>query len=90
MRGREIEAMAVEPERASEEEQPIERTRLSSAFRLGLLVLIVLAVLTVIEYAVAVGLDDGNLPYLVIRAVLKAGIIVYYFMHVYQLWRQEE
>ncbi len=68
----------------------MQRAGLTSALRLGLLVLIVLAVLTVIEYVVAVTLDDGNLPYIVILALIKAGLIVYYFMHVYQLWRQEE
>ncbi|MFQ5872568.1 MAG: cytochrome C oxidase subunit IV family protein [Dehalococcoidia bacterium] len=68
----------------------MQRAGLASALRLGLLVLIALAVLTVIEYAVGVALDDGNVPYLVIIALLKAGLIVYYFMHIYQLWRQEK
>ncbi len=64
--------------------------RLGLALRRGLNVIIALAVLTVIEYAVPIVLERGANPYLAILALVKAGLIVYYFMHVAQLWRQEE
>jgi len=54
----------------------------------GLIVIIVLAVLTAIEFGISVGLPNPNLVLTVISLV-KAGLIVYYFMHISQLWRKE-
>ena len=64
--------------------------RLGLALRRGLNVIIALAVLTVIEYAVPIVLERGANPYLALLGFIKAGVILYYFMHVAQLWRQEE
>lgn len=58
--------------------------------RLGLIVIIVLAILTVIEYAVAVGMERGSWPYLAAMALAKAGLIAWYFMHMAQIWGKEE
>jgi cytochrome c oxidase subunit IV len=52
-------------------------------------VLIGLAVLTAVEYGIAVALHSNVLPYLAVIALIKAGLIVQYFMHVAQLWREE-
>lgn len=54
----------------------------------GLLIIIILAVLTAVEFGASVGLPNPNLLLAVI-ALVKAGLIVHYFMHVTQLWRKE-
>jgi len=54
----------------------------------GLIVIIVLAVLTAIEFGVSVGLPNPNLP-LTMIALVKAGLIIHYFMRLSQLWRKE-
>ena len=54
----------------------------------GLIVIIVLAVLTAIEFGISVGLPSPNLVLAVI-ALIKAGLIVHYFMHITQLGRKE-
>ncbi|CUS05279.2 Cytochrome c oxidase subunit III (fragment) [Candidatus Promineifilum breve] len=59
----------------------------AAAYRLGLITLGLLAVLTIGEYFVAVNL--GSLVLLFIIAVVKAAIIVQNFMHITRLWREE-
>jgi cytochrome c oxidase subunit 4 len=59
------------------------------AYRQILLVFLVLAVLTAIEFTLAINLDNAAVPLFLI-ALVKAGLIVQYFMHVYRLWREEE
>lgn len=58
----------------------------------GLIVAAILAVLTVTEYVFATHIDDDLVRVLGITAsaVGKAGLIVYYFMHIYRLWRPQE
>ncbi len=63
---------------------------LGAKFRLGLIVFVVLMVIEVVEYAVGVSLSNNALPLLALLAVPGAGLIVYYFMHIAQLWRSEE
>lgn len=58
-----------------------------AGLRLGLMVFIGLMVLTVLEYAVTVYIY--SVAALFIAMMLKAGLIVWYFMHVYRLWREE-
>lgn len=53
--------------------------------RTGWLVFLGLAVLTVIEYIIAVELDN-NLPIIMGIAVIKAALIIWYFMHIARLW----
>ena len=57
-------------------------------FRQGIYVFLALAVLTGIELVVAIYLDNPAVP-LIIISLVKAGIIVQYFMHIYKLWREE-
>ena len=59
----------------------------AAAYRLGLITLIILAVLTVAEYFVSV--YTGSLILLMIIALIKAAIIVNNFMHITRLWREE-
>lgn len=61
-------------------------------YKTGLLVAVLLAVLTVLEYIFAGGVSNETQRFagLAVTAVLKAGLIMYYFMHIYRLWRGEE
>lgn len=59
----------------------------AAAYRLGVVTLLVLAVLTIAEYFVAVYLE--SLVLLFIIAVIKAAVIVQNFMHITRLWREE-
>ncbi len=69
----------------------MEGRNLASTQRRGLVVIIALAVLTVIEFVVAVALArEAAVPLLVLVALAKGMLIVDYFMHITQLWRREE
>ncbi len=61
--------------------------RKAAAYRLGLITLLILAVLTAVEYFVSV--YTGSLILLMIIALVKAAIIVNNFMHITRLWREE-
>lgn len=71
---------------------PAQAAREAIAQRRGLTVFIALAVLTVVEYIVAVSLDAVPLlvTLLAIAAAAKCWAITMYFMHIYRLWRGEE
>lgn len=56
--------------------------------RVGLLVFGGLAVLTVTELVVSAAVVNP-LPLLAVIALIKAGLIIRFFMHVAQLWRKE-
>ena len=58
-------------------------------YRRNVYVFIVLALLTLGEFFIAINLENPAVP-LMIVALIKAGLIIYYFMHVYRLWREEE
>ncbi len=58
--------------------------------RLGLIIFIVLMIVEVVEYFVGIGLDSRATIPLALLAVPGAGLIVYYFMHISQLWHPEE
>jgi cytochrome c oxidase subunit 3 len=55
----------------------------SAAMNQGMLIFIYLAVLTGLEYFVAVTMD--SVPLLVLLALVKAGLVLYYYMHIYRL-----
>lgn len=57
--------------------------------RTGWLVIAGLAALTAVEFWLSSAVRPA-LPYLTFVALVKAGMIVYYFMHVSQVWKQEE
>ncbi|MAT99013.1 MAG: hypothetical protein CL608_17855 [Anaerolineaceae bacterium] len=60
----------------------------ASAQRTGLYVFLALLVLTIAESIVG-GLETPITVLLIIIALVKAALIVYFFMHVYRLWREE-
>lgn len=60
----------------------------AAAFRLGVIVLVGLAVLTAVEYAAS--FMDAALIALFIIALFKSGLILQYYMHVSKLWSEEE
>ncbi len=66
----------------------METSHRTRRLRTGWLVFAGLAVLTAIEYVLSLSLRP-NTPYLAVTALVKAGLIVAYFMHVAQLWRAE-
>jgi cytochrome c oxidase subunit 4 len=59
------------------------------AYRQGILVLIALAVLTVIEFILA-KVTAGSPVLLFVVALVKAGLIVQYYMHLRHVWGEEE
>lgn len=56
----------------------------------GLKVIIALAVLTMLEYIVAVSLpkEYGANLLLVVIAIIKAWFVLDYFMHIFNAWRR--
>ncbi len=65
----------------------MEQDKLKSAQKLGVIVAVALIVLAGLEYVLAVAMDSGNLPWMLIMNVVDAALIIYYFMHVAHLWR---
>lgn len=61
--------------------------RKAASYRLGLITMLILAVLTVIEFFVTIYL--GSLVLLFIIALIKAAFVVNNFMHITRLWREE-
>lgn len=66
-----------------------------NAYVVGAVVAIVLAVLTVIEYYVAILPEmypsmSQSTTALFLIAFVKAALVVYFFMHVYRLWRPDD
>lgn len=59
-----------------------------AAMRRGNMVLFILALLTIVEFAIALYLESAVLLLLV--ALLKAAVVAWVFMHIYRLWRVEE
>lgn len=51
--------------------------------RQGVLIFVYLGILTVLEYFIAVAFDA--VPLLVVVALVKAGLVMYYYMHIYRL-----
>ncbi|MCL4270396.1 MAG: cytochrome c oxidase subunit 3 [Anaerolineales bacterium] len=49
----------------------------------GVVIFVYLTVLTVIEYFIAVAFDA--VPLLIVVAIAKAGLVMYYYMHIYKL-----
>lgn len=59
----------------------------NSAYRLIFNVFVALAVLTGIEYIVGLYLPSAVLLFII--ALIKGALVVYFFMHVYRLWRED-
>ncbi|MEW5986401.1 MAG: cytochrome C oxidase subunit IV family protein [Chloroflexota bacterium] len=64
------------------------KSRKTAAFGLGVRIFVWLAILTGVEFGVSLA-TDGSATLLLIMAVAKVALIVYYFMHIYSLWREE-
>ncbi len=60
---------------------------MSAEDRRILIVVLILVVLTAVEFAIAIYLGSAALLFVV--ALIKAALIVNYFMHIYRLWRPE-
>jgi len=58
-------------------------TNKASALNLGVIIFVFLAVLTGLEFFVAIVMTA--VPLLVFIALVKAGLVVYYYMHIYKL-----
>ena len=59
----------------------------SSAYMLGFLVLGALAVLTAVEFAIALTVNLWQV--LAFIPILKAGLVLYYYMHIYRLFESD-
>lgn len=66
----------------------MEKKSEAADFRQILYVFLALAALTALEFFVSV--QWGSAVALILIALVKAGLIVQFFMHVYRLWREEE
>ncbi len=60
----------------------------ASAQRTGVYVFLALLALTVVESIIG-ALESPVTVLLIIIALVKAALIIYFFMHVYRLWREE-
>ncbi len=62
----------------------------AATYRQASIVAIGLAALTFLEYLMA-GSETFDSPvFLTIVAFIKAALVVYFFMHIYRLWREDE
>lgn len=73
---------------ASRSRQQQRRTGGASPYLVGGIVALVLAALTVLEYYVGVAYPSATVLFLM--ALLKAVLVLYFFMHVYRLWRPDD
>ncbi len=56
-------------------------------YRTGIIIVLVLAVLTVIEFYIAIA--TASVVFLMLMAALKAILVIWFFMHVKRLWAPE-
>jgi hypothetical protein len=70
------------------QQQAIDSEGLKKATRRGIIAAVILAVLTVIEYFIATGVENPLLPLLPF-VFLKGWIILDTFMHVRALWSDD-
>jgi hypothetical protein len=83
-------AKPLEAEKAPAE--PVDEEALAArkaAYRQSLYILVGLAVLTALEFAVA-SLLEGSVVFLFVLALVKAGVILQYYMHMDRVWSEEE
>ena len=64
--------------------------RKTAIYRQGIIVAVILAILTLVEYYAAVTPPLGSFAILMILALLKAILVVNYFMHIRSLWSEDE
>ena len=61
----------------------MESNNQSGILRQGMIVFVFLAVLTALEFFVAIAI--GNIALLIVLALVKVGLVAYYYMHIYKL-----
>ncbi len=72
----------------SAEETKIESPSYKKDWRYGWIIFVILLVLTIVEYFLGIQ-ENASAVALFIVALIKAVLIVNFFMHVYRLWREE-
>lgn len=80
------------PPEPAKEVEPVNEETLAAriaAYRQGIYVFIGLAVLTAIEFGIALALE-GSTALLFITALAKAGLVIQYYMHLNNVWSEEE
>jgi cytochrome c oxidase subunit 3 len=60
----------------------------SDAMRQGAIIFIFLSVLTALEFFVAIAI--GSVILLIVVALIKAGLVLYYYMHIYRLNEEDD
>jgi cytochrome c oxidase subunit 3 len=55
----------------------------TDALRQGVIIFVFLAVLTALEFFIAIAI--GAIPLLIVVALVKVGLVMYYYMHIYKL-----
>ena len=64
--------------------------RKTAIYREGIIVAVILAILTLVEYFAAITPPFGSFAILMILALLKAILVVNFFMHIRSLWSEDE
>ncbi len=62
--------------------------RKSAIYREGIFVAVGLAILTIVEFYIALSLNSFAI--MMLLALLKAILVVHYFMHIRSLWSEDE
>jgi heme/copper-type cytochrome/quinol oxidase subunit 4 len=60
----------------------------TAIYRQGIVVAVILAILTIVEYYAAITPPFGSFAILMILALLKAILVVNYFMHIRSVWSE--
>ncbi|MGL4650869.1 MAG: cytochrome C oxidase subunit IV family protein [Caldilineaceae bacterium] len=73
---------------ASKSRQQQQKAKGRSPYVVGGIVALILAALTVLEYYVGIAYPSATVLFLI--ALVKAVLVLYFFMHVYRLWRPDD
>jgi cytochrome c oxidase subunit 3 len=65
----------------------MEHTSKSSSLQLGIIVLGALAIFTAVEFAIALTINIWQV--LAVIPIIKAGLVFYYYMHIYRLFQDD-
>ncbi len=72
---------------AQHHEQPAHHTQHTGSLFQGVVIFVLLTFLTVVEYFIAI--SSQSLLLLILVALIKAGLVGYYYMHIYKLVEEE-
>lgn len=64
------------------------KDKLKAAQQTGMYIFLALLIATIFEYFVG-AVENPSTVLLLIIALLKGALILWYFMHVYRVWREE-